>query len=58
MAATKKLKVADIQGLRKECFTLEQSCRSAEATILANHTVTPYTTIQDAYDDFDIETGE
>lgn len=57
IADTKKIKVKDIQGLRKECFILEQQCYSAEAVVLANHISTPYTDIQDAYDDFDAEIG-
>lgn len=46
---------SDLQGLMKCMFAREQSGRKAEAFVLAKHAQTPYTDIQDAYDDFDGE---
>lgn len=45
----------DLQAVLKACFAREQAGRNAEAVVLANHANTPYTTIQDAYNDFDEE---
>lgn len=45
----------DLQAVLKACFAREQVGRSAEAVVLSNHANTPYTTMQDAYDDFDEE---
>ena len=45
---------ADIQGLQKAMFLREQKGRDAEAVVLANHTITPYT--DDSWKtDFDTE---
>lgn len=46
---------SDLQGLFKELFIRLQNGRSAEAVVLTNNSNTPYTNMQDAYDDFDTE---
>ena len=46
--------LSDIQGLQKEMFLREQKGREAEAVVLANHAITPYT--DDSWKtDFDTE---
>ena len=49
------LTLVDVSGLFQACDDRQQACFDATKVIKDNHETTPYTNMQDAYNDFDAE---